>query len=468
MSNKIAFIHGPTFTRQYEEFWLDPSKASIMWIGLVFSMACLAMVSLDSIEVDPGNDSDRRLSEANIYREKVAQCLMQGEYTRGGSLSLETLIHYVYIEFALRKEADKDIWFLLALEVNLAFRSGLHRDPSHFKTMSPLQAEMRRRVWATVLFGDVLLSSQMGMPRMISETVFDTLEPRNLNDADLDIHTTQLPPSRPESEFTSCLAMIVRTRVVLALGKAADLVVAAYPSSNDDRIRVDAILDQTRSELPMPLRMKTLAASVTDAPQVIMSRLFIDHMLHKGKLILHQRFLRMNTANEDGYEVSRDICIDASLGLLNIQQILDEETCLGGQLHMMRWRMSSIMNHQFLAATMILCSALHRDRIDHQAKRTEVLSALKKSREIWLRISPVSTEAKQAAATLNRVLAGKSDDLEEDRIAATNDTWPDPNDYSSAISDFDYVLPAFLGSNMTDDSLWMMPIDEAMNAHLDQ
>ena len=40
---------------------------------------------------------------------------------------------------------------------------------SNFPQITPFHAEMRRRVWATVVFGDCMLSSQMGMPRMISE-----------------------------------------------------------------------------------------------------------------------------------------------------------------------------------------------------------------------------------------------------------------------------------------------------------
>jgi hypothetical protein len=329
-----------------------------------------------------------------------------GEYTKSGPYALETLVHYIYIELNLRGDADKDIWALFALEVNLALRMGYHRDPRHFPGFSPLQGEMRRRLWATVLQGDILVSSQMGMPRMISDWKYDTEEPRNLSDADLDEATTDLPPSRPETELTPALGIIARRRIFVALGAVADLTAAVQPSSYAEVIRVDGLLKEAAASLPPPLKPKPLSMSVTDPPEVIMSRLFIEHLFFNGQIMLHRRFLyapRSSSHNEDVFAYSRTSCLDACLGALRIQSILDEETCPGGQLHMMRWRVSSIMNHTFLTATMVLCSMLHRGQTLHHEQ--DILSTLRRTRAIWLRASAHSSEAKRAAETVNLVLA---------------------------------------------------------------
>lgn len=76
---------------------------------------------------------------------------------------------------------------------------------------------MRRRLWASVLQGDILISSQMGMPRIVSNWQHDTAEPRNLADADL-AEGAALPPARPETELTPVLAVIGRRRMLAALG----------------------------------------------------------------------------------------------------------------------------------------------------------------------------------------------------------------------------------------------------------
>ncbi|KAE8389873.1 putative fungal-specific transcription factor [Aspergillus alliaceus] len=404
-------VHGPSFLREYEAFWMNPSSVPIIWVGLLFSMICLACLTSDTSD----SDAEHLSLQIDLYREKIVQCLVLGEYTRSGPYVLETVINYVYVEFCIRTDADKDTWFLLALEVNLAMRMGYHRDPSHFPGISPFQGEMRRRLWATVLMGDILVSNQMGMPRMISDWKWDTLEPRNLNDTDFDEGTTELPPSRPPTEYTNALGVIARRRILTALGAVADLTDAVKPCSYAEVMRVDGILQEAAASIPPPLKMKPMAKSVTDPPQVIMSRLFLGHMVYKGQIVLHRRFLYTRAANsdDDPMSYSRKTCLDASLGTLEIQHVLDEEACPGGQLYTMRFRVTSIMNHQFLTATMVLCSMLHRGQT--LQREQEIRTALQRARAIWMRKSSSSKEAKKAAETVSFVLAkagnGRSHDI---------------------------------------------------------
>ncbi|PWY74311.1 hypothetical protein BO70DRAFT_372948 [Aspergillus heteromorphus CBS 117.55] len=392
-----AAVHGPSFLREYEAFWANPLEVPIAWVGLLFSMMCLAVMASD-----PAEGEANRSLQIDLYHEKTVQCLVIGEYTKPGPYVLETVIHYLYIEMVHHPDADRHIWFLLSLEVNMAFRMGYHRDPSHFPGLSPLQGEMRRRLWATVVMSDVLLSSQMGMPRMISDWKCDTAEPRNLHDSDLDEETAQTPPSRPETEYTTTLGIIARSRMVLALGKIADLADAVKPVTYAEVMQADRALQEAVTTIPPPLRMKEMAASVTDSPQLIMSRLFLEHMLYKGQIMLHRRFFEIEQT-DNSFAYSHTTCLDACLSMLLIQQVLDEETCPGGQLQEMRWRITSSMNHQFLTAMMILCSLVHRGRMLDRTE--EIVTALRRTRAIWMRQASRSCEAKRAADVLNLTLA---------------------------------------------------------------
>lgn len=368
-------------------------------------MICLAVLASDALDSPYGDELEQQWLEIDLYREKIVQSLILGEYTKSGPYVLETIIHYVYIEFAIHADAEKDIWLLLALEVNFAMRMGYHRDPSHYPGISPLKSEMRRRLWAIVLQGDILISSQMGMPRMISDWQCDTAEPRNYNDTDLDHDTLELPPPRHEIEITTTLGTIARRRMLTALGTISDLAANVKSCSYAETMRADANLHEAAASVPQPYKMKSLTASITESPQVIMSRLFISHLFYKGQIMLHRRFVLVEStsADEDSLVYSHKACLDASLGMLRIQHILDEETCPGGQLHMMRWRVSSIINHQFLTATMILCLLLHRGQTIHQNE--EIMTTLRSTRAIWMRSSSISQEAKKAAETVSVVLA---------------------------------------------------------------
>ncbi|PKY05134.1 hypothetical protein P168DRAFT_304196 [Aspergillus campestris IBT 28561] len=431
-----AAVHGPVFLREYEAFWADPSAVPIIWVGLLFSMICLACLASNQ----PDNPDTELLSlRIDLYREKTVQCLIMGEYTKSGPYVLETVINYIYAEFGVCTDAKRDMWYLLAMEVNLAMRTGYHRDPSHFPGISPFQGEMRRRVWATVLMSDIMISNQMGMPRMISDWKCDTTEPRNLNDADFDEDTKELPSPRPETELTTALGIIARRRMLKALGIIADLTSRVKPCSYEEVMQVDRILHDAAASIPAPLKWKPMAASVTDWPQVIIARLFIRHMFYKGQIMLHQRFLSMQSSSgkEDGFDYSRQACIDASMGTLELQNVLDEETCTGGQLHEMRWRVTSVMNHQFLTAAMILCSLLHNGRA--RERKDEIRRALQRAREIWMRRSSASNEAKRAADTVGIVLSrmgggGRSDpDLNAD--VGDSLTVPDASGDSSLVPD---------------------------------
>lgn len=380
-----------------------------MWIGLLFSMICLAVLASTPSDFMHGQEAEQQSLEIDVYREKVVQCLTMGEYTNAGPFVLETLIHYIYVELGIRTDANTDIGFLLALEVNLAMRMGYHRDPRHFPGISPLQGEMRRRMWATVLLSDILISSQMGMPRVIKEWQCDTEEPRNLNDTDLSETTTTLPPPRPETEHTTALGVIARRRMSIALGKISDVTEAVKPCSYAEIMRVDKMLQEATNSIPLPLEMKIVSASVTDSPQVTMARLFIRHLFYKGQIRLHHRFLYLNSPSLSppqfqytDYSYSRKACLEASLGTFQIQHVLEEETRPGGQLHSLRWRVTSSMNHLFLTATMILCSLLHRKQI--MEREEEICAALRRTREVWIRRSGGSREARKAAEIVRFVL----------------------------------------------------------------
>ncbi|KAL2855323.1 fungal-specific transcription factor domain-containing protein [Aspergillus pseudoustus] len=447
-----ATVHGPSFLREYDAFWADPFSVPVVWIGLLFSMICLACISSDPPE---GPELEHHSLQVGLYLEKTVQCLVMGEYTKAGPYVLETVINYVYIEFGIRTDADKDMWFLLALEVNLAKRMGYHRDPSHFPSISPFRGEMRRRLWATVLMSDILLSNQMGMPRMISDWQYDTSEPRNLDDAHFDEDTKELPQPRPESELTTALGIVARTRLLRALGTIADLTSAVQPCSYTEVMRVDGILHAAVQSLPQPLTMKSMAASLTDSPQAIISRLFIQHMFYKGQVMLHRRFVYIqDSKRENAYGYSRKACVDASLGSLEIQNVLDEETRPGGQLHIMRWRVTSIMNHQFLTATMLLCSLLHCGPI--MEREAEIRVALQRARAIWIRRSSISKEAKKAAEAVSLVLTrgGQYTETGANPLATQDITTyldfgqPALLSDTSSHNEADRMVPNFLGTFM--------------------
>jgi hypothetical protein len=69
------------------------------------------------------------------------------------------------------------VWISTGSLVHSAMQIGLHRDPKHLPAISVLQAELRRRIWYTVLELVVQLSLDSWMPPRSTFDEFDTEPP---------------------------------------------------------------------------------------------------------------------------------------------------------------------------------------------------------------------------------------------------------------------------------------------------
>ena len=59
---------------------------------------------------------------------------------------------------------------------------GLHKDPSHFNSLDPVGAEVRRRLWWHVVHLDVSIAVASGLPPIIDLHCWDVQKPSELKD----------------------------------------------------------------------------------------------------------------------------------------------------------------------------------------------------------------------------------------------------------------------------------------------
>jgi hypothetical protein len=140
MDNAVNVIHGPTFQRQLQEHWQDPSKTPIMWLGLLYSILCIAMLSYHKAGDEPPEWKGRAMDLAAEYRLRTVQCLVKADYTKPAEYTIETMLLYVFGEYSSRWDADVGIWLIIAIINRTAYRMGYHRDPKWFPSISPFQA----------------------------------------------------------------------------------------------------------------------------------------------------------------------------------------------------------------------------------------------------------------------------------------------------------------------------------------
>ena len=91
------------------------------------------------------------------------------------------------------------MWISVGSLLRKAVHMGLHRDPIHLPKRTIFAAEMRRRLWNTIL--EIALQSSLfsGGPMLISPNEFDTAPPGNFDDDQL---VADDPIAKAEDQFT--------------------------------------------------------------------------------------------------------------------------------------------------------------------------------------------------------------------------------------------------------------------------
>ncbi|OJJ05146.1 hypothetical protein ASPVEDRAFT_153416 [Aspergillus versicolor CBS 583.65] len=425
------FIHHKKFLREYESFWEDSSATSIGWIGLMFSMlyiaAQLQTFTIDSADGRAESLKAEYLTMKDAFREKAVQCLILAKYTRGGPHVLETLMMVLTGEFVLLKDSATDGWLFISTILHIAMRMGYHRDPDHFPGITPFDAEMRRRIWVSILQLDLTLSLEAGLPRNATDTHMDTKEPCNLRDCDFDEDTTEMPPPRPETEWTPILPLVARGRLITALGLICDVNADINPPSYDQVVKVDALLQDVHSHgIPPVLRQGTMPHPITNSPNLVLQRIGVETTYYKSRVLLYRRAL-ISYPGRQSQEQDREsvrICLDSAHKLLSFQEMLHEESQPFGRLCQLRWKVTHLFNQDILLATSVLC--LYLQDIDkfglletagqttRLPKVEEIRQQLTISHKIWRQMSTTSAEAGKVAKALSIVLGIHTEGSPED------------------------------------------------------
>lgn len=144
-----------------------------------------------------------------------------------------------------------------------------HRDAASFPQITPFEGEMRRRIWATIYQLDVALSTQLGIPRTIRDSISDTAEPRNLFDSDFEATSSALPTARLETELTPILPTIAKLRLTSKFAEILDLASSASSCAYSEVIRLDRELTVVFANLPNICKFTSMSDSLLDSPNLI-------------------------------------------------------------------------------------------------------------------------------------------------------------------------------------------------------
>ena len=99
----------------------------------------------------------------------------------------------IFLFLVRRHDSPRFVWMMTGLIIRMAQSIGLQRDGTNFEYLTPFEIEMRRKVWWAVCMLDLRASEDQGTELTIGIGSFDTKLPLNINDADIDPESKQLP-----------------------------------------------------------------------------------------------------------------------------------------------------------------------------------------------------------------------------------------------------------------------------------
>lgn len=362
--------------------------------------------------------------QVNLYSLELhsIQCLLASDYLNPADYTVETLVlHMILIQQQDVDEAAAG-WTLTGIVVRLAMRMGLHRDPSHFPNIRPLQAELRRRLWTALVHMDFFSSVVMGLPRLLKDSQCDTRLPANLLPNDLQPETEVMPPEQAPDIATALSSLVHRHPLVRMCAEIYDASEAGVMSESEIK-RLQTKLDSKIDALPPWLKYDSNISVASYNPPVLMNQLYIDTMCQKARYLLYRRLCIHgdNTAGSRNMSSrqahAQRICIDAALAILSHQQKLDEESQIGGLFYAFRWKVAPLWNHEFLQATLMLCIVLVRlHRAQQKPQETaatapealhrydDIVSSLISARALWDKRSNEWRESSRAIGAIQAAL----------------------------------------------------------------
>ena len=199
----------------------------------------------------------------------------------------------------MRLDKNNDLWRLSGDILRHALILKLNMDPDEVvgASFTPLEGELRRRLWMTIVEQDMMLSILRNMPCMVPD--FTTKAPLNINDADLqDLGTTPIV-ARPPTVWTDSLCQTVLAASV------RDRLHACQDLHTAQHLVYEHVLTHTRcferilENLPPPLRFSHQDDVESKAPSRLMARMELDISIRRPLMHLYSPFAHANDEHDD-------------------------------------------------------------------------------------------------------------------------------------------------------------------------
>ncbi|KAK2035186.1 hypothetical protein LX32DRAFT_633694 [Colletotrichum zoysiae] len=299
-------LHLPTFRKEYEALWATstpPDPGFLTQLKLVLAIG--AVIYDDHFSL-------RKYAICWVYE---AQVWLAGPNFKH-QLNIQSFQNNLLLLFAQERVgvSSDSMWISSGTLLRKAMQMGLHTDPSRLPIRSAYAAEMRRRLWNTVIEVNLQASLTSGGAPLISLSDFNTTPPGNFDDEQL------------EADGAICKSPTTFTQVSIAIALRQTfphrLAVVKFlndlhnsPGTYEEALRLDAELREAYRGLSRNLRAAYSSSSSSSSRHAHSEMQLTDFLMHRYIVSLHAPYFGPALSHSTAYAYSQKAVVEFSLRL---------------------------------------------------------------------------------------------------------------------------------------------------------
>ncbi|KAJ5580226.1 uncharacterized protein N7459_006211 [Penicillium hispanicum] len=322
--NTYRVLHVPTFLWRYGCLWDLPEISTE--ITLVHTLLVLATANCFASTSEEGfvgrSPTARKRSKLSI---RTAEAWLAAQSHK--HLFLDHLQAHVLLFLAKKANCmeRRRGWTSIGAVARLAMTVALHREPTALqRNITIFEAEMRRRLWHTILELEIQEASDRGMQPLIDAETWDCRAPSNVDDESFHEMSESAPAAKPLTQFS-------RTSFLCAMQEHYPLRVEILKKINSVRNPVDpaAAQDYIRHLQAVATRASELSwDSASGIPKALYKLVLYEQMMILQQQVTiqssshphsrHFRVLRRQTALL-ALQAYRSLPLDEAVQLFNFR-----------------------------------------------------------------------------------------------------------------------------------------------------
>ncbi|KAE8375515.1 fungal-specific transcription factor domain-containing protein [Aspergillus bertholletiae] len=299
-------VHVPSFLCEYDQYWGNPQAASPTFI--IMTLLMLAIGNSFCQSRDPVKDYVPRTTSAQwIF---TAQTWLSSPFEKS-RLNIANLQAQCLLLLARQTNAVSSdlVWISAGTLLRTALHMGFHIDPRHIEGISFFDAQLRRRIWSTIL--EIVVQSSLdagGLP-LIHYDDYDCEPPLNIDDVQME---DPIPKAKALEDFTDTSLQIALRRSLPARLQIAQFVNDfRRGTSYDEALQLNKILANIYHECSA---LFAAFKKSEKCPTLFQSNIY-DFMTQRFLLALHDSFSIKSKTNPTLY-YSHKIALETAMRIL--------------------------------------------------------------------------------------------------------------------------------------------------------